>query len=226
MSASGGEPDPTWAAVDAFAAQALGADDPDLTEAVAAAAGAGLPEIAVSSQQGRLLNLLARMSGARRILEVGTLGGYSTIHLARALPDDGVLVTLELDPHHAAIARANIAMADLGERVEVRVGPAADSLEALAREGAPPFDLVFLDADKVSYPRYLQLVLPLMRGGGVIVADNVVRRGRILDSRGDPNAQGARDFIEAVGREPRLTATVVQTVGDKGWDGMLIAMVG
>ncbi len=225
MSASGGDPDLAWSAVDRFVCEALHVQDTTLTEAAEAARAAGLPDIAVSPAQGRLLNLLVRMSGARRVLEVGTLGGISAIHLARALPPDGRLVTLELDPHHAAAARDAIARAGLDDRVEVRVGRAADSLEALAEDAVAPFDLAFIDADKASYPRYLELVVPLMRSGGVVVADNVVRRGRILRPAGDPNAQGARDVIEAVGRHPRLHATVVQTVGEKGWDGLLIAVV-
>lgn len=225
MSASGGDPKPLWTAVDAFADEALGGDDADLAAARRASAEAGLPDIAVSAQQGRMLRIMATMAGARRIVEVGTLGGYSTLHLARALPPDGRLVTLELEPRHAEVARANLLRAGFGEQVQVQVGPAADSLEAMSREGAEAFDFAFIDADKASYPRYLELLVPLMRPGGVIVADNVVRRGAVLDLDGDANARGARAFIQAVGREPRLRGAVVQTVGDKGHDGFLLAVL-
>ena len=214
-----------WTAVDGYIENLFLPDDPALTAALADSAAAGLPEIAVSPAQGKLLTLLARAAGARRILEIGTLGGYSAICLARALPPDGRLVTLELIPRHAEVARANIARAGLAERVEVRVGPAAESLAHLAAEGAPPFDLIFIDADKPSYAAYLEGVMPLARPGALLIADNVVRQGRILDPGDDANAQGARRFNERLAADPRLSAVVLQTVGSKGYDGLAIAVV-
>ncbi|HEX8387614.1 MAG TPA: O-methyltransferase [Sphingomonas sp.] len=216
--------DPRWAAVDAYVAGHLLGDDPALDAALAANAAAGLPAIDVAPVQGKLLHLLARMTGARRILEVGTLGGYSTIWLARALPEGGRLVSLELDPHHAEVARANIARAGLGDRVEIRVGPAVDSLAAMT--GEPPFDFVFIDADKPSNTAYLRAALALSRPGTAIVVDNVVREGGVLDpDSDDPRIQGTRALFEAVAAEPRLSATAIQTVGAKKWDGFLLAVV-
>jgi predicted O-methyltransferase YrrM len=216
----------TWTAVDGYIENLFLLDDPMLSAALADSAAAGLPEIAVSPAQGKLLMLLARTAGARRILEIGTLGGYSAIWLARALPADGKLVTLELSPLHAGVARANVARAGLAERVEVRVGPAVESLAQLAAEGAAPFDLIFIDADKPSYVAYLEGSLPLARPGALIIADNVVRQGRVLDAASDDaNAQGARRFNERLAADPRLSAVILQTVGSKGYDGFAIAVV-
>jgi predicted O-methyltransferase YrrM len=216
--------DPRWAAVDAYVAERLLGDDPTLDAALAANAAAGLPAIDVAPVQGKLLHLLARMAGARRILEVGTLGGFSTIWLARALPEGGRLVSLELDPHHAEVARANNARAALGDRVEIRVGPAVDSLAAMTDE--PPFDFVFIDADKPSNAAYLRAALAVSRPGTTIVVDNVVREGGVLDADSDdPRIQGTRALFEAVAAEPRLSATAIQTVGAKKWDGFLLAIV-
>ena len=218
--------DRRWAEVDGYLAERLAPADPLLAETLAASAAAGLPRHEVSPLQGKLLNLIARIQGARSILEVGTLGGYSTIWLARALPAGGRLVTLELDPAYAAVARANLARAGLDALVELRVGPAAGSLRDLVEEGAGPFDLVFLDADKASGPAYLEWALRLTRRGSVIVADNVVRGGAIAgEERGDASVEGARRFVDLVAAEPRLSATAVQTVGVKGHDGFVLALV-
>ncbi|MBI3792077.1 MAG: O-methyltransferase [Gemmatimonadetes bacterium] len=203
--------------------------DPALEHALAASDAGGLPAIAVSPTQGKFLHLLARMAGARRILELGTLGGYSTIWLARALPPDGRLVSLELSAHHAEVARGNLRAAGVGERCEVIVGPALASLaslETLRTRGAAPFDFVFIDADKGNYPAYLTGCLALARPGTVIVADNVVRRGAVLDAASpDANVQGARAFNAQLAADARLDATVLQLVGTKGHDGMAIAIV-
>lgn len=218
--------DSLWTAVDDYIEQLFLPDDPALTAALADSVAAGLPTIAVSPAQGKLLMILARASGARRILEIGTLGGYSAIWLARALPGGGRLVSLELEPKHAGVARANIARAGLAGRVEVRVGPAVESLAHLAAEGAEPFDFVFIDADKPGYVDYLHGAMRLSRPGTLIVADNVVRQGKVLDAAGDDsNAQGARRFNEELAAEPRLSAVVLQTVGSKGHDGLAIAVV-
>ena len=212
-----------WAAVDAFIGERLLPPDPILDAALAANAAAGLPAIDVSPAHARLLQILARIAGARRILEIGTLGGYSTIHLARALPEGGRLVTLESVPKHAEVARANLGRAGLTDRVEVIVGPALATLPSL--DG--PFDFIFIDADKESNAAYLAQALRLSRPGTVIVCDNVVRDGRVADPSADsPAVAGTRRFFEAAGAEPRLTATAVQTVGVKGWDGFAIAVVG
>ena len=211
-----------WQRVDGYLADLLVGDDPALAAALAANAAAGLPAIDVSPLQGKLLHLLARLAGARRILEIGTLGGYSTIWLARALPDGGRLVTLEAERRHAEVARANIARAGLADRVELIPGPALDTLPTL--EG--PFDLVFIDADKRSNPDYLAWALRLSRPGAVIVCDNVIRDGAITDATSrDPGVVGTRRFLEMLAAEPRLSATAVQTVGAKGWDGFAIAIV-
>ncbi|HRO12679.1 O-methyltransferase [Amaricoccus sp.] len=211
-----------WRAVDGYLAGVLLGDDPALAATLAANAAAGLPAIDVSPLQGKLLHILARMAGARRILEIGTLGGYSTIWLARALPEGGRVVSLEAEARHAEVARANIAKAGLADRVEVVVGPALGSLPTL--EG--PFDLVFIDADKRGNPDYLAWALRLSRPGTVIVCDNVVRDGAVADAASrDPGVLGTRRFFEMLAAEPRLTATAVQTVGAKGWDGFAIAIV-
>lgn len=213
-----------WTRVDDYIADRLIPPQPALAAALAANAAAGLPAQDVAPNQGRLLHILARIVGARRILEIGTLGGYSTIWLATALPADGTLVTLEADPAHAAVARANIAAANLDAIIDLRVGPALDTLPGLA--GGAPFDVVFIDADKPSNPDYLAWALRLSRPGTVIVGDNVVRDGAVTDPDDpDPRVRGVRRFFDRVGAEPRLTATALQTVGAKGWDGFAIALV-
>lgn len=218
--------DPAWLAVDRYVADRLLGDDPALPAALAANAAAGLPDIDVAPVQGKLLHLLARMVGARRILEIGTLGGYSTIWLANALPNDGLLITLELEALHADIARSNINRAGLGQRVDVRVGPALDTLAVMQAKGEAPFDFVFIDADKPSNVAYLNAALALARPGTAIVVDNVVREGLILDpANQDPRVQGTRALFDAVSAEPRLSATAIQTVGSKKWDGFLLALV-
>lgn len=215
-----------WTAVGQYLADLLVPPDAALDAALAASEAAGLPAIAVAPNEGKLLHLLALMCGARTILEIGTLGGYSTIWLARALPPGGRLVTLELDPAHAEVARANVGRAGLAEVVEVRVGPALETLPRLAAEGRGPFDLVFVDADKGGYPDYLAWALRLTRRGSVIVADNVVREGVVADpASDDPNVRGVRRFLELLAAEPRVSATAVQTVGSKGYDGFAIAVV-
>jgi predicted O-methyltransferase YrrM len=216
-----------WNVVDTYIGAHLIDEDPALAAALAHNAAEGLPAIDVSAAQGKMLQMYARMIGARRILEVGTLGGYSTIWLARALPEDGRLVTLELEPHHAEVARTNLARAGLAERCEVLVGPAVLSLADLIDAGEAPFDLVFIDADKPSNVAYLKAALKLSRPGSLIVVDNVVREGRILDpDSSDPSVIGTQALFDAVAAEPRLDATAIQTVGDKGWDGFLLAIVG
>ncbi|MFJ5834857.1 O-methyltransferase [Streptomyces sp. NPDC093089] len=217
---------PQWTAVDHYFADTISHDDEALTAALAASTAAGLPEIAVAPNQGKLLHLLAQMQGARSILEIGTLGGYSTIWLARALPADGRLITLEYDPAHADVARANIARAGLDKIVEVRTGAALDSLPRLEAEGAGPFDLVFIDADKVNNPHYVAWALKLSRPGTVIIVDNVVRDGKVATPHpDDPAITGTRAMFDLVAREPRLDATAFQTVGTKGYDGLLLARV-
>jgi predicted O-methyltransferase YrrM len=215
-----------WAAVDRYISELLVGEDPDLDAALDASRAAGLPPINVAPNQGKLLHLLARIQGARQILEVGTLGGYSTIWLARALPSGGRLVTLEIDPGHAEVARANLERAGLLDRVTLRVGRAADSLAALADEGAGPFDLVFIDADKPSNPEYFRWAVQLTRPGSVIVVDNVVRQGAVVDpdSR-DPAVVGTRRLNEIMAAEPSVSVTEVQTVGSKGYDGFALALV-
>jgi len=213
---------PGWAAVDDYIGDRLLGEDPVLAAVLAANAAAGLPDIDVSPAHGRLLQLLARMMGARRILEIGTLGGYSTICLARALPEDGRVVTLEIDPHHAAVARENLARAGVADKVELIIGPAADTLARL--EG--PFDFVFIDADKPSNPVYLKEAIRLSRPGTAILVDNVVREGGVLDAESaDDRIAGTRALFEAAAAEPRLAATAIQTVGVKKWDGFLLALV-
>lgn len=200
--------------------------DPVLDAAVAASEAAGLPEIAVTPSQGKMLHLLARMLRAERILELGTLGGYSTIWLARAVPQDGVVVTIEAEKHHCDVARANVARADLASRVEFREGKALDVLPELAAEGLEPFDLVFIDADKENIAVYFQWALRLSRVGAAIIVDNVIREGKVTDpNSNDPMAQGVRKFLETLATEPRVTATTIQTVGSKGYDGFTLAMV-
>jgi predicted O-methyltransferase YrrM len=215
-----------WSEVDAYIEGRLFGADAELEAALRASAEAGLPAIAVSPPQGRLLALIARIHGAERILELGTLGGYSTILLARTLPVGGALITLELSPDYAEVARANIARAGLQQSVEIRVGPALESLAQLAGEGGAPFDLVFIDADKQGTPAYFSAALELTRPGGVIVVDNVVRDGAIADPHtDDPRAQGMQRFHELLAGERRVTATTIQTVGSKGYDGFTLALV-
>ena len=214
-----------WARVDQYFTDLLVPSDPVLDQALAASEAAGLPAINVAPNQGKFLHLLARIQGARRILEIGTLGAYSTIWLARALPSDGRLITLESNPAHAEVARANIARAGLEGVVDVRVGRALDTLPQLASEGAGPFDMVFIDADKPSNPHYLAWALRLIRAGGLIIGDNVVRDGKVADSAShDPNVQGVRAFLDMLAADPRLDATALQTVGSKGWDGFSLAI--
>lgn len=211
----------TWRDVDSYIEQVVGASDEALEAALAYSAEQGLPPISVSPAQGKLLHLLARAIGARSILEVGTLGGYSAIWLARALPPDGRLVTLELSEHHAAVARANVARAGLADVVEVVVGRAVETLRSLTGH----FDLVFIDADKPGNRDYVEGALRLTHPGSVIVVDNVVRGGRVLDADGDDNVQGVRRLNELIASEARLSATTVQTVGAKGYDGFTFALV-
>jgi predicted O-methyltransferase YrrM len=216
----------TWAAVDSYINELVVQPDAVLDSALAASAAAGLPAICVSPAQGKLLHILARLASARRILELGTLGGYSTIWLGRALPADGKLITVESEPKHAAVARANIERAGLADRVAIISGRAADVLRQLADRGEEPFDLVFIDADKASIPEYFQLSLGLTRPGSVIVVDNVVRRGAVIDAASDdPSVRGVRRFNELLSSESRVAATTIQTVGSKGYDGLTIALV-
>lgn len=210
-----------WTAVDAYLADRLLPSDPALDAALAANAAAGLPAIDVSATQGKLLNLLARLHGAKTILEVGTLGGYSTICLARALPPVGRLLTLELDPKHAEVARANVDRAGIGDKVEIRVGPASETLKSLE----DPYDMVFVDADKPSNPTYWREALRLTKKGSLIIVDNVVRNGGVIDNLEDPGVQGVRQMMDLIATESRIEATAVQTVGAKGYDGFLVALV-
>jgi predicted O-methyltransferase YrrM len=215
-----------WAAVDQYIGEALMKGDPTYDFALRNSDAAGLPAIQVSPAQGKFLQLLAQSMGARRILEVGTLGGYSTLWMARALPADGKLVTLEFDPKHAEVARANIKQAALPPLIEVRVGDAKQTLPALAAEGGAPFDLIFIDADKSGYPEYFKWALKLSRPGTVIIADNVVRNGGVADAAStDVSVLGVRRMNELVAAEPRVSATAIQTVGSKGYDGFMIARV-
>ena len=217
-----------WTAVDRYITDLFIGPDAALDAALAASEAAGLPAIQVSPPQGKFLYLLALATGAKRILEIGTLGGYSTIWLARALPRDGTakLITLESEPRHAQVARANIAGAGLAEVVDLRLGRALDTLPKLEAEKAGPFDLIFLDADKVSYPQYLEWSLKLSRPGTLILADNVVRKGQVIDAASaDANVRAVRRFNELVAADKRLEATAVQTVGGKGYDGFAMVLV-
>jgi predicted O-methyltransferase YrrM len=215
-----------WSAVDHYITDLFVPADPALDAALQATAEAGMPLINVAPNQGQLLHILARAHGARTILEVGTLGGYSTIWLARALPPGGHLITLEADPKHAEVARANIARAGLAEVVEVRLGKALDTLPQLAAEGIGPFDLVFIDADKENTAAYFEWAMKLTRRGSLIITDNVIRNGAVIDAAStDANVQGVRRFLTALAAEPRVTATAIQTVGSKGYDGLAFAVV-
>ena len=216
----------TWSQVDDYYCSLLGSSDPALDAVLKANHEAGLPAIDLTPLQGQFLHLVARISGARRILEVGTLGGYSTLWLARALPPDGLLTTLELDPHHAEVARNNLRQAGVLDRVDLRLGPAANTLRDLISAAAEPFDFIFIDADKSGYPKYLELSLKVARPGTVIVADNVVRDAHILDEASeDPDVQGVRRYAQRLSAEPRLASTVLQTVSAKGYDGFAISVV-
>lgn len=215
-----------WTAVDEYITSSIAPSDPALDAALKASAAAGLPPIQVSAPQGKFLMLLAEMCGARAILEIGTLGGYSAICLARALPPGGRLVTLEYEPSHAAVARKNLERAGLASVARVIEGRAIDTLADVARDGLGPFDFIFIDADKVGYADYLTWAIRLSRRGTVIVADNVVRKGAILDATStDANVLGVRRFNELIASDPRLNATTIQTVGTKGYDGFTIAIV-
>jgi predicted O-methyltransferase YrrM len=228
-----GPPDELWSAVDRYITERLVPEASGLEGALRAGEAAGLPPIAVTPNQGKLLELLARLNGARTILELGTLGGYSTIWLARALPEGGRLITLEAEPRYAEVARANIERAGFADVVELRVGLALETLPELLAEGRGPFDLIFIDADKENYPGYLDWSLKLSRPGTLIVGDNVVRDGAILHPGArDPltgSAEligGVRRFYELLAEEPRVSATAIQTVGAKGYDGFALALVG
>lgn len=215
-----------WSKVDDFLTGPLGLDDPVLAAALADSEAAGLPPIQVSPPQGKLLHLLAAAGGARRILEIGTLGGYSTIWLARALQPGGRLITLELNPKHAEVARANLTRAGLADCVEVRVGPARDSLAQLHAEQAGPFDLVFIDADKASTPDYLNWALRMTAPGSLIMVDNVVRGGAVTDPNNpNPDVQGIRRALAEMAANPNLVTSAMQTVGGKGYDGFALALV-
>jgi predicted O-methyltransferase YrrM len=215
-----------WKQVDQYFADALISPGDGFDAALEANRKAGLPAIDVTPLQGKFLEILVRATGARRVLEIGTLGGYSTLWLARALPNDGVVVTLELEPNHAQIAKQNLEAAGLADRVELRIGPAAETLATLVRAHSESFDFIFIDADKAGYPEYLQWSLQLSGPGTLIIADNMVRDGNVIDPQNpDPNIQGVRRFTEMVSAEPRLRATALQTVAGKGYDGFVIAVV-
>ena len=216
----------SWRCVDDYIGAALISEEEAQEETLAANARAGLPAIDVSPPQGKLLYLLACAIGARRVLEIGTLGGYSTTWLARAVGEGGTVVTFEVDAHHAEVARANIAREGMSARVDLRVGPALEMLPQLESERAAPFDLAFIDADKPNNAAYFDYALELSRRGALIIVDNVVREGAVADTSAvDAGAQGARALFDAVAAEGRVEATAVQTVGAKGWDGFLIARV-
>jgi predicted O-methyltransferase YrrM len=215
-----------WSAVDQYIDDELALTDSILAAALAANAEGGLPAIDVTAAQGKLLYMLARLANARRILEIGTLGGYSTIWMARALPADGKLITLEFDPKHAAVAKSNVERAGFSRIVDVRVGAALDSLPAIEAEKGGPFDLFFIDADKVNNPNYFEWAIKLSRRGSVIVVDNVVREGGLADATSEDAAiRASRKVTELLGSDPRVDGTVIQTVGTKGYDGFAVAMV-
>ncbi|WP_328387260.1 O-methyltransferase [Nocardia sp. NBC_00416] len=216
---------PDWADVDRYVVDQL-ARDADASATLRANAAAGLPAIDVSEANGKFLYLLARSTGAQRVLEIGTLGGFSTLWLARGVGEKGRVTTLEFEPRHAEVARANLDRSGVGDRVEIRVGAALDTLPVLADEQPDPFDLVFIDADKVNNSNYVNWALRLTRPGAVIVVDNVVRAGRVADETDeDPAVRASRDLVRLLADEPRLDATVMQTVGTKGWDGFAFAVV-
>ncbi|HVQ86987.1 MAG TPA: O-methyltransferase [Actinomycetes bacterium] len=215
-----------WETVDDYLVAAIVGSDPHLSSTLAASSDSGLPPIQVSTAQGELLSLLVQVQGARRVLEIGTLGGYSTICMARELPVGGRLVSLEFDAKHADVARANISNAGLSDVVEVRVGAALDSLPLLANEETEPFDFFFIDADKANNPNYFSWAVKLSRPGSVIVVDNVVRDGAVIDAdTTDPNIVGTRRLFDVIAAEPKVRATAIQTVGSKGYDGFVFARV-
>jgi predicted O-methyltransferase YrrM len=215
-----------WTAVDRYITDTLVPPDEALDAALRASAEAGLPPINVAPNQGKLLQLLARIQGAKAILEVGTLAGYSTIWLARALPAGGRVITLELEPKHADVARKNFVRAGLDNVIEIRVGCATDTLAQLAAKGAGPFDLIFIDADKASIAEYFAWALKLSRAGSLIIVDNVVRKGAVIDAASlDESVRGVRRFNEVLAKEKRVSATTLQTVGSKGYDGFTLALV-
>jgi predicted O-methyltransferase YrrM len=215
-----------WSDTDQYLVSLLAPSDEALDQALVDSDAADLPKINVAPNQGKLLTLLATIQGARRILEIGTLGGYSTIWLARSLPDDGSLISLELEPRHAEVARKNLERAGLSSRVEIRVGPAPASMRQLIEENAGPFDFIFIDADKEGYPEYLELSLALSRSGTVIFADNVVRQGEVANpSSTESRVVGVRRFLELAATDRRLQGTAVQTVGSKGYDGFALFIV-
>jgi predicted O-methyltransferase YrrM len=219
-------PQEQWTTVDRYLNETLLPADAVLEAALAANAAAELPAIDVAPNQGKFLHLLARLRGARRILEIGTLGGYSTIWLARALPAGGSLVTLEFEPKHAKVAAANISRAGLAQVVDIRVGAALESLARLVEEDAEPFDMIFIDADKPNNPHYLEWAMKLSRAGTLIVLDNVIRDGEVADAASrDEKVLGVRQCLERIAADPRLSATALQTVGSKGWDGFAMALV-
>lgn len=219
-------PEEQWTAVDEYLAELFVPEDPILTDALRESERAGLDPIAVSPLQGKLLHLLVQLTGARRILEIGTLGAYSSLWMARALPEDGKIISLELREEHANVARTNIDRAGFSDRVEVRVGAAMDSLQAMHSMGEAAFDFIFVDADKASIPRYYEAAMKLSRRGTVMVIDNVIRNGAVLDAdSSDPDIQGVRTFNAMVASDPRITTTTLQTVGSKGYDGFAILLV-
>jgi predicted O-methyltransferase YrrM len=220
------KPRPEWTAAEEYISRVVVHPDPALEQAISSAAEAGMPAIEVAPNAGKLLKLLVQLSGARRVLEIGTLAGFSTIWIGRGLPDDGTLVTCEFLPKHAEVAWANIDAAGLGEKVEIRLGPALKTLAALEEEGREPFDFIFIDADKENNSRYLEWAVRLGRSGSTVVLDNTVWEGAILDPAIDPvNAPGIIDALKLLGEHPRLDATVIQTVGSKGWDGFALARI-
>lgn len=220
------QPVPGWTAVENFLSDVVVRPDSSLRHAVAAAVEAGLPRIEVAPNAGKLLKLLVQLSGARRVLEIGTLAGFSTIWMAQGLPDGGRLISCEYLPLHAGVARANIDAAGLGSKVEIRIGAALDTLRTLEAEGAAPFDFVFIDADKENDPHYLDWAIRLGRPGTAVVMDNAVWEGAVLDPAADTvNAPGIISALQMMGSDPRLDATVIQTVGSKGWDGFALALV-
>ena len=215
-----------WAKVDAYIEERLVPSDAVLSAVLAANAAAGLPAIDVSAAQGRFLEILVRMTRARRVLEIGTLGGYSTLWMARGLPPDGSIVTLEAEPLHVEVARGNFEAAGQGDRIRIVAGAAAEQLPILAAESPAPFDFIFIDADKPNNPIYLDWALKLSRPGSVIVLDNVIRDGKVIEpNHPDPRVQGTQAAFDLIGSESRLTATALQTVGEKGWDGFAIMIV-
>ena len=216
-----------WTAVDQYISSTVVPSDPALDAAIEASNKAQLPAIAVTANQGKLLHILARLVNARRILEIGTLGGYSTIWLARALAKGGRLISLEVNPKHAEVARANVARARLSKAVEIRLGAALDTLPKLVSEKSRPFDLIFIDADKANIPDYFRWSLKLSRPGSLIVVDNVVRKGAVIEAdTKDPDVRGVRRLNEMLAKEKRVTATTIQTVGSKGYDGITVVLVG